>query len=107
MPHVVKAVLAVVQDAKTGQYHHLYQGAPVPESVSSEDIERLTDEGFIREAPKEQAPAEVDPNEPPKKAASKPEWVAFASNDARGEAKLSAEEAEALTKEQLVEKFGK
>lgn len=39
------------------------------------------------------------------KSASKADWVAFASDDARGESKLSAEDAEALTRDELAEKF--
>ncbi len=39
------------------------------------------------------------------KASSKADWVAFATDDARGDDKLSAEDAEAMTRDELAEKF--
>lgn len=42
----------------------------------------------------------------PAKSASKADWVAYATDDARGEDKLDAEVADKATKDQLVDMFG-
>jgi hypothetical protein len=43
---------------------------------------------------------------PPAKSASKPEWVAYATDEARGADRMSAEDAEKATRDELAAKFG-
>ena len=46
---VVTGALAVVKEAD-GRVKYLYRGASVPESLSTEEVERLTDLGLVGEA---------------------------------------------------------
>jgi hypothetical protein len=47
-PYVVTAPLAVVRNTEHGgRQEYLYQGAPVPSYVSSDEVKRLSDDGLI------------------------------------------------------------
>lgn len=48
-----------------------------------------------------------DPNALPAKSASKADWVAYATADERGEAKVDPEKADALTRDELAALFHK
>lgn len=48
---------------------------------------------------------DVIPNGTPAKSASKVDWVAYATDEARGELRLTPEDAEALTRDQLAVKY--
>lgn len=58
MSHVVTAPLIVV--VASGVRHSLYTGAVIPSGVKSEDLERLTREGYIRKVEDEPAPEDQD-----------------------------------------------
>lgn len=46
--YVVMAPLAVVRNSEQGgRQEYLYQGAPVPSYVASDEVKRLLDDGFI------------------------------------------------------------
>lgn len=66
MTHVVTAPLIVV--VASGVRHSLYAGAVIPSGVKSEDLDRLTREGYIRsevspvvERDEQESPAEPAP----------------------------------------------
>lgn len=63
MTHVVTAPLIVV--VANGERHSLYTGAIIPSGVKSEDISRLSREGYIREAEHVAAPV-ADEGETPR-----------------------------------------
>lgn len=44
------AALTVIRTNATG-YAQVYAGDPVPEDITSEDLKRLVDEGFLGEEP--------------------------------------------------------
>lgn len=98
--------LIVVRDEKQ-QQHMLYQDAVFSdEGLDAEHVEMLEDEGFIEAfTPPERHENEGDPDGgsdgPPAKSASKADWVAFAVSQGADE-----DEADASTKDDLIEKYG-
>ena len=52
--YVVVQALVITKNTD-GSDKYLYQGAPVPEFVSADEIKRLSDEGFIAKATDEAA----------------------------------------------------
>lgn len=109
MGYVAKAMLVIAADDR-GVRHHVYQGAPLPASISEDELKRLSDEGFIEEvaAPVEEPPVEepvVD--EAPKGNASRNEWAAYAKEKkgAPDEETRPVEEG-GLKQTELREKYG-
>ncbi|HEY9354603.1 MAG TPA: hypothetical protein VIP28_15180 [Nocardioides sp.] len=103
--YVVSGALATVKDA-AGALHYRYQGAPLPEGIDEEQLERLVSLGLIEKvkAPKA-APAPKAPPAPtapakPAANASKEAWVDYAV--AQG---VDKAEADKLPRDQLAEKF--
>ena len=97
----------VILKVKDGTRRHLYAGTPVPDDADTDHVKHLKELGMIGqvEAP---APAKSESKSedgPPAKSASKADWVAYATDDARGEDKLSQDDAEALTRDRLAEKY--
>lgn len=105
---VVKAPLVIIRNAD-GSRQHLYAGTPVPDEVDTEHRDQLLEEGMLAKVDvADPAPAEEPADtgdKVPAKSASKADWVAYATDDARGDDRLTKEEADALTKEQLAEKY--
>ena len=96
--HVVTAPLVIVSDAE-GKQTYLYTGALVPDFVTAERLEQLAADGVIADT----APAAEpdDTEKAPGKSASKATWVEYAVSQG-----MDATEAEALTRDDLAEKFG-
>jgi hypothetical protein len=46
MAYTVTAPLIIAADEQ-GHRHHLYQGTPVPDSITKDEVKRLAKEGFI------------------------------------------------------------
>lgn len=108
MGRIVTGALAVMTDAN-GRSRYVYQGSPVPDDIPAAEVERLAELGLIGDEeptrPDESAPADSDPSadsdpERPAQNATKPAWVDYAV--ARG---MDRDEAEKMTKDQLVAKF--
>jgi hypothetical protein len=76
--HVVTAPLIAV--VANGERHSLYTGAIIPSGVKSEDIERLTREGYIREV-------EDTPTEPGGEGEAPSEPSAIPAKDGPGSGK--------------------
>lgn len=102
MGYVVKSMLVIATD-ETGRMHHLYQGAPLPEYIGQDELERLAADGMISEVEE----AEVDEpvvDEAPKGNASREDWAAYAKS------KGAPDEETAdggLTQTELRAKYGK
>lgn len=103
--YIGKAPFTMARTA-VGGYVNVLKDDPAPSGLNEEDLKRLVDEGYLEEVAAPDESAAADPNEPPAKSANKGEWVAFATAEERGDDRLSEEDANTLTKEQLVEKFG-
>ena len=96
--HVVTAPLVIVSDAE-GKQTYLYTGALVPDFVDAERLEQLVADGVVADATP--AAAADDTDKAPGKSASKATWVEYAVSQG-----MDATEAEALTRDDLAEKFG-
>lgn len=81
-----------------------YAGA----SFEAEDdaVAHLLRKGMVVEATEPEPEPESEPaGQTPAKSASKADWVAYATDEARGEDRLSEEEADALTRDELAAKY--
>ena len=129
--YVVKALAAIV-NIEGGIAQMLHRGAPVPSNVKPDHLQHLLDQDLVEEgepvgglepvysgdlrdkvteAAKPAEPAAEDPDGPgpiPPKSANKDAWVAYAvTQRADGVEEAAAKaDAEALTKDELVAKFG-
>jgi len=84
-----------------GTFREFYEGALLPDDVELEArFESCLRKGLIAEV-EEEAGLEPPVDEAPAKSANKPEWVAFAVSKGASE-----EEAEGLTKDELIELYG-
>lgn len=94
----------VVLKVSDGTYRHLYDGVPVPEDADADHVKQLRKLGMLGEveAPKSE-PDGADRT--PTKSSSKADWVTYATDEARGDDRLSAEDAEALTRDDLAAKY--
>lgn len=100
MTFIATAPLVLVKN-QSGQVDYAYQGDVIP-WLSGEQKKRFLDEGFVKELGEGAGDPGADPSDgPPAKVAAKAEWVAFAVSQGANEA-----EAEALTKQELVELYG-
>jgi hypothetical protein len=93
--------VAVVRD-ESGNFHHFYQGAAVPEGFDQEDVDRLVGEGFLVEDEDVAEVEEDDAVAAPAKSASKADWVDFVVANYE----LTEDEANAKTKDELVAEYG-
>lgn len=84
---------------------YFYKDAVIPAGFNDERCKVLVKDGMLEGHTPEQAAESLDPNKAPAKSAAKGDWVVFASAVERGDDRLSEEDANALTKEQLVELF--
>lgn len=116
-----KAPLTTIR-LSDGRRANLHAGAIAPEDIDPDDAKRLVKDGFLEKVKIAAAPQVTEPqssdqggdegegsgDEPkaPAKSASKDEWVAYATDEARGEHRLEVEDAEALKRDQLAELFG-
>lgn len=122
MGYIVTAPMALI-DLKDDTIATVYRGGAVPENVTDEHLAHLKKFGLVAEgkvsgglaptragdgseldnsgsesASVESEPGSEDEDKPPATSAPKAEWVAYATDHG-----LSKEEAEASTKEQLIE----
>lgn len=68
--------------------------------------ETVAPEGKVTdEVPAGTGSAPGDTSEPPSRSGSKADWVAYATAEARGDDRLTAEEADAATRDELAERF--
>lgn len=94
------AVVAQTEGSE-GSERYFYRGS-ILSGVSAGEAARLLGLGLVETV------EEIDSDgaeKVPAKSASKADWVAYATDDARGDDRLTKEEADALTKEQLAEKY--
>lgn len=93
-----KAPLTVCR-SQTGGYVQVYAGQPAPGDITKDDAERLLEEDYLEER-EVAAAVDDDSDGPPAKSAAKGDWVAFAVSQG-----MSEEDANAATKDQLVEQY--
>ena len=104
MSYKVLAPCVIARD-RNGSSHHLYEGSIV-DQLDAAQAKRWLDEGLVEEIGS--VPAAADPAlGPPQRVATKAEWVDYAVASCAGtDTPLSVEDAEAMTKAELVEQFG-
>lgn len=94
----VSAVPLTMVRTVEGGYRNVLEGDPIAgEAVQPEDLKRLVRKGFLKEL---EVKVEADAGGAPAKSASKGDWVEFAVSQG-----LSEEDANAATKDELVEKY--
>jgi hypothetical protein len=103
MTYRVTAPLVLAKD-QDGHTHHRYEDAVI-DWLSDEQAKHLLAEGLVekisgRSVPKAEQPPE-DADGPPKQAAPKADWVDYAVSKG-----ADVDEAEVLTKQELVELYG-
>jgi hypothetical protein len=96
MTYTVTAPLVLAVD-RDGHTHHVYQGGEI-DWLSKEQKEHFLSEKLVVEG---SGDGDSDEDGPPAKAAPKADWVDYAV--AQG---ADAEEAESLTKQELVDLYG-
>lgn len=101
MSYQVVAPLVIAKD-QAGRLHHVYEGGVIP-WLSKEQAEHFLSEGLVVKVADAAASANDGYGGPekPKQVAPKADWVDFAV--ANG---LTEDEAEAMTKAELIEQFG-
>ena len=104
--YVVTAPCVVLKLEDGAYASPLYEGAPVPaEQVDKDHLQHLIDSKLIGETEQAAQDESRDPNKAPAKSASKADWVAYATDEARGEQRMSAEDADAATRDDLAARF--
>lgn len=92
----------VVLKMQDGSRVHIYEGGPVPAAADQGHVRHLLKEGMLIEASEAEAtPVATTPT----RGSSKADWVAYATDEARGEDRLSSEAAEQLTRDDLAVKY--
>jgi hypothetical protein len=122
MSYLVVAPLVLVRDQQ-GATHHRYAGTIV-EWIAPDQEKHLLDNGFVVKVDADVAVEGVVPFEPadgvvedseddaftadgkPKRVAPKDIWVKYASSPDRGDKQISEADADAMTKQDLVDLFG-
>lgn len=97
MSYKVVAACVLAKDQQ-GKIHYQYEGAIIP-WLSDEQADHFLAEGLVEESDVELGGGE---DSPPAKSAAKAEWVDFAVSQGADQ-----EEAEAMTKDDLIELYGK
>lgn len=113
MSYQVVAPLVIAKD-QDGRLHHVYEGGVIS-WLSPEQEAHFVDSGLVVKVGGAQPAAGPDDDEvsdadealdKPKQAAPKASWVEYAVNGAPEDERISEDEAEAMTKAELVERFG-
>ena len=115
MSYKVVAPLVLAKDAE-GRVHERYEGATIA-WLSDEQARHFLGLGLVEEIGAPAAAASRDDGdhsggagdgheEPPKQVANKAAWEDWAVNHAPEGQRISAEEAETLTKKELIARFG-
>lgn len=99
MSYTVTSPLVIVPnaDGESGD-GYFYEGATIPSGYNDKRCKELVDEGLLEQGG---SAASTSDDDVPAKSASKAEWVAYATDEARGGDRLSEEEANSLTKDDL------
>lgn len=99
----------VVLKMKDGSRVHIYEGGPVPAGADQDHVQHLIEAGMILKAEVVEVPATPGEPEPeastPTRGSSKADWVAYATAEARGEDRLTTEDAEKLNRDELAVKY--
>lgn len=87
-----------------------YKGGVVSQEVETESLQHHLDSGMVEEVDLDEsgddgAEVEVVEVETPARSASKGDWVAFATDEARGEGRLTEDEANGFTRDQLADRY--
>lgn len=90
-------------DANNGP-RYFYDGAIIPAGYNDERCKELAKDGMLEEVSASESSSD-DADKAPARSASKADWVAYATDEARGDDQLSDEDANALTKDELVERY--
>lgn len=99
---VVGAMVSAKVDTIDGvQVRYFYAPAVLPDGVAQESIDHLLDVGLIAVFGESSVAEPDDTEKAPGKSASKATWVEYAVSQG-----MDATEAEALTRDDLAEKFG-
>lgn len=108
MSFKVIAPLVLAKDHE-GKTHHVYAGGVI-EWLSPEQAAHFLDSELVVKVGGAQPAADPgddpEPVDKPKQAAPKASWVEYAVNGAPEDERISEDEAEAMTKAELVERFG-
>lgn len=109
---VISPLVAVAPAEKSGDLddanqgpRYFYEGAVIPDGYNDKRCKELVDDGMLEKVSAASQSSDSGDDKDPTRSSSKADWVAYATDDARGESKLSKEEAESLTRDQLVEKY--
>lgn len=97
----------VILKTTTGAYVHVYKGAPVPLEADPAHVADLKASGMVGavEDDPPAAPEAVEDETVPTRGSSKKDWVAFATAEDRGADRLTEDDAEKLTRDELAEKY--
>lgn len=102
----VSAVPLTMVRTVSGGYQNVLQGDPIPgEAVDPKDLKRLVRKGFLKEFKEVEKKAESAKPSVPAKSAAKADWVAYATDEARGNDRLTPEDADGKTRDELAEFF--
>lgn len=94
----------VVLKIKDGTRRHIYTGGLVPDDADPKHVEQLKKLDMVGEAKAAPTP-EPEESSTPARSASKGDWVAYATDEARGADRLSTEDAEKLNRDDLAAKY--
>lgn len=107
MSYKVIAPLVLAKDPE-GKTHHRYEGEVI-QWLSPEQAQHFLGLGLVIRLGGQPAPEPSDDGQDvldkPKQAAPKASWVEYAVNGAPVDERISEDEAEAMTKAELVERF--
>ena len=108
MSYKVIAPLVLAKDPE-GKTHHVYEGGVI-QWLSPEQEKHLLNTGLVvklggQTSPELPGDVGDDVLDKPKQAAPKASWVEYAVNGAPAGERISEDEAEAMTKAELVERF--
>jgi hypothetical protein len=98
--NTVTAPLVIVRD-ENGLDQYLYRGAIVPDYVKGDALQLLLDANMVEAGTTNALAADQGDGGPPPRSANKPQWEEYAVS--RG---MSAEDASAATKDDLIDRFG-
>lgn len=107
MSYKVTAPLVIVPNADPDQGGdgYFYAKAVIPDGYNDERCKQLVKDGMLEKVKADKGSSSDAGDKDPTRSSSKADWVAYATDDARGDQKLSTEDAEALNRDELAEKF--
>lgn len=107
---VISPVVAIAPSSKSDELgdsnngpRYFYEGAVIPAGFNDERCKELAEDGMLEQISSTDSSDEE--GKAPAKSAAKGDWVAYATDEARGDDQLSEEDANALTKDELVERY--